>query len=395
MKNDKTNILLIDDDEQKHFLIKNILEDSSLNLITCTSGEDGLRQLLKEEFAVILLDVNMPGMDGFETAQLIRNRPKTKYTPIIFITAYDHTDMDVVAGYSIGAVDFIFSPIKREILKAKIMAFVDLYRKTQQIEYQKTELEELRDHLEETVAKRTSALEAEIAIRKTAEKKIKDSLVEKEVLLAEIHHRVKNNLAIVSALLRLEMKNIKEKKLQDILDSSMSRIESISMIHEKLYKAESFSHLKFKQYIEDLVDNIFSYHDSNYKNISVDMNIEDILINLNQAIPCALILNELLNNAYKHAFKNKEKGNLSITIAENNNRVTLTVQDDGVGLPPGFAIEKSETLGTQLVSILTQQLQADLKVNSLNGACFMIDFLKSDQPGSGNAHFKSDEEIPV
>lgn len=389
MKKDKFDVLLIDDDEQKHLIINSILDDSSLNLITCKSGEEGLRLLLKHEFAVILLDVNMPGMNGFETAKLIRNRPKTEYTPIIFITAFHYTDMDVMAGYSSGAVDFIFSPIKAGILKAKVLAFVDLYKKTHQIERQKTELEQLRDHLEETVAKRTSALEAEIEVRKMAEMKIKDSLLEKEVLLAEIHHRVKNNLAIVSALLRLEMNNLKENKLKAILDSSMSRIESISMIHEKLYQAESFSHLKFKDYIEDLVNNICRSHNSAFKKVTMCTDIEDILINLNQAIPCALIFNELLNNAYKHAFINRSKGRIYISIKEENNHATLTVKDNGVGLPPNFELDKSDTLGTQLVSILSKQLQADLRVYNDNGACFIIEFKKSDQPGSGNSHFKS------
>ncbi|MEX2640679.1 MAG: histidine kinase dimerization/phosphoacceptor domain -containing protein [Balneolales bacterium] len=385
MENEKINILLIDDDAQKLRTIENILDDQSLNLIACRSGDEGLRQLLKKEVAVILLDVNMPDMNGFETARMIRNRPRTEYTPIIFMTAYQYTDIDVAEGYGHGAVDFIFSPIKPKILRAKIRAFVDLYKKTRQIEQQKKELESLRDHLEEKVEERTSALNAEIVVRREAENTIKESLKEKEVLLAEVHHRVKNNLAVVSALLGLEMNNLKEKKIRQILLNSMSRIESMAIIHEKLYQAESFTHLPFRDYIEDLVGNITLSYQNDYQEVAVKIDIDGVLININQAIPCALMINELLSNAYKHAFKDKARGNIWITVSENSSNIIITVKDDGVGLPECFDLGQAKTMGMNLVNTWAKQLQAELTVSLGDGTCFVVDFPKSDRFGSNNS----------
>ncbi|MEX0686379.1 MAG: histidine kinase dimerization/phosphoacceptor domain -containing protein [Balneolales bacterium] len=377
----KVNILIIDDNKMNLFTMNSILENPDLNIVSCNSGKDGLRQLLKKEFAVILLDINMPVMDGYETAKLIRLRVKSEYTPIIFITAYNYSEMDVVMGYTHGAIDYVISPIQPDILRAKVQAFVDIYKKNRQLERQKKEIEVMRDQLEETVAKRTEALEAEIAVRKLAEQKIKDSLNEKEVLLAEIHHRVKNNMAIVSALLRLEIKNQKEEKLQNILKNCMSRIDSMAMIHEKLYKAESFSHLEFKDYIEDLINHIAYSYKSGMNKITVEIDVDEILINLNQAIPCALILNELLNNAYKHAFVDKKRGKILIKVDEENNHINFMVKDDGIGMPTDFKLGKNGTFGTQLVDILVRQLQAEMVIldkKDTKGTCVKISFPKPE-----------------
>lgn len=387
MKDKKVNILLIDDDEKKRLTIRSILDDDSLNLIECNSGAEGLKQLLKTEFALILLDVKMPGMDGFETARWIRARPKTEYTPIIFISGYSSEDLDVTEGYSYGAVDFIFTPIKSVILKTKVQAFVDLYKKNRQVEQQNEELQLLRDHLEDLVEKRTAALEAEIDTRKKTEKKLKESLKEKEVLLAEIHHRVKNNMAVVSALLELEMNNLEEQELKFLLGDSLSRIRSMALLHEKLYQAGDFSYLEFNLYIEELVDKISSAYVSNFQNITTEIDADNVLLNLNQAIPCALALNELLINAYKHAFDNQEEGKIVIKLSEKDNFVELKVKDNGVGLPEDFKLNSKRTLGMQLVGKWVKQLQATLDVSEDNGATFVINFSKATHSDFPHAQF--------
>lgn len=388
MKTDKgVNILLIDDNKDKMLSLESILDEPELNLVTCYSGKEGLRQLLSNDFAAILLDVNMPEMDGFETAEMIRQRPRSEHTPIIFITAYSKTDLDAMKGYELGAVDFITTPVVPAVLKAKVQAFVDLFRKTEQIEHQNEELEELHRHLETMVEKRTEALQAEIAERKKAEKKIKKSLKEKEVLLAEIHHRVKNNMAVVSALLELEMAQVKDDKLKDILLSSKSRIKSMALIHEKLYQAESFSHIEFNSYVEDLINKISSFYAPTYKDIDLEVDIDYVMLNLNQAIPCALLLNELLANSFKHAFENRKKGKICIQLSEHNDSVELKVKDNGVGIPGEIDTSDSDSLGMKLVSTWVKQLKADLKTNGEEGTCFTINFLKSNRSGSGSAHF--------
>ena len=135
----KVNILIVDDRPDKLLAHETILADLGQNLVRATSGREALRCLLKQDFAVILLDVNMPGMDGFETAALIRQRPRSATTPIIFISAVNDTDTHVSRGYSLGAVDYILTPVVPEILRAKLAVFVDLYKKTEQIKRQAEE----------------------------------------------------------------------------------------------------------------------------------------------------------------------------------------------------------------------------------------------------------------
>src|SRR6266480_2400607 len=147
----KVNVLLVDDDATKRFALRTILAPLDENVVEASSGADALRQLLRNEFAVVLLDVRMPIMDGFETAQLIRQRPRSELTPIIFVTALDQAETDMGRGYDLGAVDFVFAPVVPAILRAKVAVFVELYRAQQ-------ELRRYRSQLEVLVEERTTAL---------------------------------------------------------------------------------------------------------------------------------------------------------------------------------------------------------------------------------------------
>ncbi len=149
----KVNILVVDDDATKRFALRSILDPLDENVIEASSGADALRQLLRSEFAVVLLDVRMPVMDGFETAQLIRQRPRSELTPLIFVTALDQAETDMGRGYNLGAVDFVFAPVVPAILRAKVSVFVELYRAQQELRRYRTQLETL-------VEERTIALTA-------------------------------------------------------------------------------------------------------------------------------------------------------------------------------------------------------------------------------------------
>src|SRR5437016_13397627 len=149
----KVDILLVDDDATKRFALKAVLAPLGQNVVEAASGSDALRQLLRQDFAVILLDVRMPIMDGFETAQLIRQRPRSELTPLIFVTALDQAETDMGRGYNLGAVDFVFAPVVPAILRAKVSVFVELYRAQQELRRYRTQLELL-------VEERTIALTA-------------------------------------------------------------------------------------------------------------------------------------------------------------------------------------------------------------------------------------------
>ena len=149
----KVNVLVVDDDATKRFALRTILAPLDENVVEASSGADALRQLLRNEFAVVLLDVRMPIMDGFETAQLIRQRPRSELTPLIFVTALDQAETDMGRGYNLGAVDFVFAPVVPAILRAKVTVFVELYRAQQELRRYRTQLETL-------VEERTIALTA-------------------------------------------------------------------------------------------------------------------------------------------------------------------------------------------------------------------------------------------
>ncbi|HEV3405032.1 MAG TPA: ATP-binding protein [Candidatus Dormibacteraeota bacterium] len=151
--NAKVNILVVDDDATKRFALRTVLSPLDENVIEASSGADALRQLLRDEFAVVLLDVRMPIMDGFETAQLIRQRPRSELTPLIFVTALDQAETDMGRGYNLGAVDFVFAPVVPAIMRAKVTVFVELYRARQELRRYRTQLETL-------VEERTIALTA-------------------------------------------------------------------------------------------------------------------------------------------------------------------------------------------------------------------------------------------
>ncbi len=207
------------------------------------------------------------------------------------------------------------------------------------------------------------------------EKKLKETIQEKEVLLKEVHHRVKNNLQIINSILNLQSSYITDSKIIDIINESQNRIRSMSYIHESLYQTKNFSSLNFKGYIENLLTNlIYSYNIS--ESIKIKKEIEEISLILDQAIPCGLILNELLTNALKYAYPKSKKGEIFIHLYQKKNKVYIEIQDFGIGLPKNFNIEEVETLGLSLVHTLVQQIDGEIEIKSDEGTKILIIFEK-------------------
>lgn len=214
---------------------------------------------------------------------------------------------------------------------------------------------------------------------KLAEKEIKKSLQEKELLLQEIHHRVKNNMQIISSLLNLQSYNVTEEETKDILKDSQGRIKAMSMVHEKLYQSPDLSHVNFKGYIEKLVYNLFySYEIPN--SVKVNIDIDDIELNMETTIPLGLIINELVTNSLKFAFPDNE-GSIYIILKTNGDKHTLTVSDDGVGFNKEIKIEKMTSLGLQLVNSLVNQLDGSIDIDYTKGAKFTIKFQEMKYKG--------------
>ena len=226
-----------------------------------------------------------------------------------------------------------------------------------------------------------NVIEVSMVAHDSSEKKlislnITESLKEKEILLKEIHHRVKNNLQVISSILNLQSSYVTDENTLEILQESRNRIRSMAIIHENLYRTEDFSSINFSSYLENLLANLVASYRIN-EEVVLETNLEEVDLVLDQAIPCGLLVNELITNALKYAWKQGEKGTITIILYQQKSTIHLNIFDDGVGLPFNFHEKKTETLGLQLVETLIEQLDGDLDVQNENGTKYFIKFEKT------------------
>lgn len=215
---------------------------------------------------------------------------------------------------------------------------------------------------------------SDITVRKESEKMIRKSLLEKEMLLKEVHHRVKNNLQIIGSLLKFQTTYIKDADALEIFKESQNRIRSISLIHEKLYQTRDLSRIEFSGYIKSLLSQMLITFGINSDTVSFDVKVNNIFLSVDCAIPCGLIINELVTNSLKYAFPEGRKGHITIDMTYNNSQYTLKIQDDGIGIPDNNQLDKAGSLGLQLVNTLAFQLDAQLELDRSNGTCYTLTF---------------------
>jgi PAS domain S-box-containing protein len=505
-EHDKVNILMVDDQPAKLLSYESILSELGENLIKAGSGREALEHLLKTEIAVILMDVSMPEIDGFELAAMIHQHPRYQKTAIIFVSAVHLTDLDQLRGYEHGAVDYISVPVIPELLRAKVSVFAELYRKTQQ-------LERLNRELERRVAERTAELEAstmrlreseesfraifdnagigisvldrdarflkvnatmqemlgysaaealnmemaacthpddvlsdvdlfqnvsaggldryqvekryvrkdgqllwgrftataikdtvgqpqvvvgmleDITERKLAEaqlrageERLKAALHEKEVLLKEIHHRVKNNLQVIASLLFLQSDQLKDPADLALFEDTQHRVKSMALIHESLYRTGDLARFNFARYIGSLCTDLFQSYANGSSHIRLHTELDELTFDIDTAVPCGLILNELLTNALKYAFPDGRPGDIHIVLRAEAGQGTLSVRDTGVGFPANLDFRHTESLGLQIVSMLTEQLGGTITLSCECGTAFTVTFPYNSQPTTGEAH---------
>ena len=609
----QVNILIVDDHEETLLALEAVLSQSNYNIVKAASGEDALRCLMRFDFALILLDVKLPILSGFEVARLIRQRERNRYVPIIFITGVDKDADSISEGYMAGAVDYLMKPVDADILRAKVSFFIDLYIKQEalqqagkhfsnlyetgnlivwraeartlrfqfvsseaekilgypvenwiedenffvthlhqqdnkwvvssmlraahekvpvEIEYrmiaqdgqihwfhnvirvpkddesaseligimldisERKEAEETirlaNEDLERRVRERTSELEKaertatdarqryqelvegldaivweampstltftyvsskaetilgyppsqwtanpkfwkniihpddrdriirqltdlnmeraleyrvltsdgrvlwmnnligltepsresnqrlrgimiDITERKRMDTLLKKSLEEKELLLKEIHHRVKNNLQIISSLLNLQKNYVGSDECRGVLDESQTRVHSMALIHEMLYQTDNLTEVHFSDYVRDLSNFLFRSYGVDPARVKLHVDSNAIL-NIDTAIPCGLIVSELLTNALKYAFVNREGGEISIETRQLDDLLELKVQDDGIGLPENLDVKNTQSLGMRLVNTLAKQLRGNIEMSKSPGTGFLISF---------------------
>jgi two-component sensor histidine kinase len=200
-------------------------------------------------------------------------------------------------------------------------------------------------------------------------------LQEKEILLAEVHHRVKNNLQVVSSLLNLQAEGVDDERILALLEESRNRIQSMTLVHEQLYRSNEYAHIDLRTYIDQLASTLFNMYEVEPNQIQLKLDVKDVNLDLERAIPCGLLLNELITNSLKYAFPKDTKGFIEIKIKLSDGRLLLEFSDDGVGLPKHIDFHNTQSLGLQLIYLLaTHDLNGRIILDREKGTGYRIDF---------------------
>ena len=290
------------------------------------------------------------------------------------LTGFTHSD---VQAKSVLDIDLWVNPADRERLVRELQVHAEV--KDRETEF-RTKDGSVRVGLmsartiEVNGEKCILSITRDITERRRAEQQIEASLKEKEVLLKEIHHRVKNNMQVISSLLNLQAGQTRDSHVRDMLKESQNRVKSMALIHERLYQSKDLAQIDFGDYVRSLTAHVFRSY--NVEGIQLNVRVENIYLSVDTAIPCGLIINELVSNSLKHAFPRGRKGEIRVELKPNVKAqgYELTVSDSGVGFPEGLDFRTTESLGLQLVNTLTSQLEGTLALKKNGGTRFVVTF---------------------
>jgi len=403
----QARILIADDSPANLQLLSKILIENGYSVREASDGAAALRLARSESPDLIMLDVMMPLLDGFETCRFLKSGADTRDIPVVFMTSLAETS-DKIKGFRMGAADYITKPFQVEEILARVKTLLALHAMRRRLEARNTQLEraneelasvnsalsreiaerklaeealiQYRERLEVLVRERTqeldranASLKAEIIEREHAEEQVRASLREKEILLKEIHHRVKNNLQIISTLLDLQSEHIEDERSLRYFRDSQDRIRSMALVHEKLYQTRDFISINFGEYLANLARYLFNSYITDPDRISLKLDVAPATLEIDQAIPCGLIVSELVSNSMKYAFPDGRGGEIAVRLrVEGDSDIELMVRDDGVGLPPGLDFRNTDSLGLQLVTMLVSQIRGEIEPGNEGGTSFTI-----------------------
>ena len=339
--NDIIRVIHLEDNPLDVELVAATLTGEGLECrIEVTQDRDGFVALLdRGECDLILADYSLPAFDGMTALRLTRQRFAD--LPFIFVTGVMGEE-SAIESLRNGATDYVFKHRLKRLLPAVRRA-----------------REEYQDRID----------------TRRAQEQIAASLREKEVLLKEIHHRVKNNLQIISSLLNLQAGAIRDPFDRQLLLDSQQRIRAMALIHEKIYQSSNLSVLEFSDYVQSLLVSVVRAYPLDSSLVRIIPEVDPVFFDIDTAIPCGLIINELVTNAVKYAFPEERKGEIRIELTRDGDGVNhLMVADNGVGVPPETDLLAAKTLGMQLVDMLTQQLDGALAWQGVGGVSFLISF---------------------
>ncbi len=332
--NSNDSILVIDDKPDNLRLLVSLLSEQGYQVRPFPNGKLALTSAHAIPPDLILLDVMMPDMDGFEVCKKLKNDDNTKEIPIIFLTAKTEPK-DIVKGFEVGGVDYVTKPFITTELLARV----------------KNQIK-----------------------RKQAEEQIKSLLQEKELLLKEVHHRIRNNMSTIKGLLSLQSETLDNVEAKMALKEAENRVQSMLVLYDKLFLSSDFQNISTKQYFETLIDEIINNFPNN-DIVSVTYEIEDVMLNAKTIFDLGIIINELITNTMKHAFVGKVSGKILASLSVDQGHAIFTIQDDGTELPESVSFENpSNGFGFKLVSMLVNRHDGSIETERGEGTKFTIKF---------------------
>jgi len=345
-------VLVVDDERDLVTALCRTLEAQGYSTTGAASGAQALDALRAAaivdttRFDVLITDLTMPAMDGITLLRAVQHIDANLV--VIIMTGHGTVDTAVDAMKN-GALDYILKPFNLRVALPVLSRAVAM-----------RQLRLENDALLKQVTNRTAQLK------------------ERESLLQEIHHRVKNNLQVISSLINMQIRGLKDESSRRALRDCQSRVITMAKIHEMLYQAEDYARVPFAKYAKELTTNILQAAGTSLGNVALQFELDEISLPVEQAIPCGLILNELIANSLKHAFPNGAHGSIRVVLQRApDSAILLAVSDTGIGISPTFELETSSSLGLQLVMTLVEQIEGRLDIIREPSASFRITFPQS------------------
>ena len=340
-------ILFVEDNDIIRHLYNRLISIRVREIYVASDGNEGLEFYRKYKPDLVITDISMPNMDGLTMIKLMKEiEPDLK---VIVMSAYSIKEYFLMA-IDLGVTGYLIKPVDAKKLNALI-----------------------EDQANYILLKRESAEKEQK--RRQAEEQVRKSLIEKDILLKEVHHRVKNNMQIISSILKMQERLISDPGLKSVLQESQNRIRSMALVHEDLYRNESFSDIKFSNYAKSLSNNLLRSYSDQQGKIRFVYEIEDVSLPLDVGIPCGLILNELISNAFKYAFEGRDEGTIRIGLAlADDGKFHFEISDDGIGIDRTFNIENAKSMGLKIVNKLVQQIDGTIESDLSHGTRFIIKF---------------------
>lgn len=362
-------ILMVDDEPTNLKLAEAMLRTAGYqNMVMVQDPRHAVARYQAAPVDLILLDLNMPDLDGYALMAEFRALNDPLLPPILVLTAQSGRD-HLLRALQAGARDFVAKPFDRAELLMRVRNLIEA-----QLAHR--ELHDQRDGLERRVQERTSQLELEIAQRRQAQEAQLLLLQEKEGLLREIHHRVKNNLQVIASLLRLEAARGAQTLTGAALQDMQGRIRAMALLHESLYSKGSYATLDLAVYLKQLAVQSLRAMVINGGAVRLDLNLESVQLGIDQASPCGLLVNELVSNALKHGFPAGRTGEVRIDlrVLDDQGMLQLCVEDNGIGLPDDFESRRQQSLGLKVATDLARQIGGTLQVGPHPKAAFSLSF---------------------